>query len=165
MIIIVMGVAGAGKSTIGRLLAEQLEWQFADGDDYHPQANVEKIRKGIPLNDEDRQPWLQRLRTAITGWQSQGRNAVLACSALKKSYRDELRISDEVRFVYLHGSMELIAQRLHSRTGHFAGDQILASQFADLEEPANEEPQSAVRVDISQTPEEIVGEVRKKLGI
>lgn len=155
-----MGVAGAGKTTIGHLLAEQLRWEFADGDDYHPQANVEKIRKGIPLIDDDRQPWLQQLRTAIAVWQSQGRNVVLACSALRKSYRVELRISDEVRFVYLHGSMELIAQRLRSRTGHFADDKILASQFADLEEPEN-----AVRVDISQTRDEIVAEVRTKLGL
>jgi len=99
MIIVVMGVVGAGKTTVGRALASQLGWEFADADDYHPQANVEKIRRGIPLNDRDRLPWLQQLRAAITIWQSQGRNGVLACSALKKSYRDQLRVGDEVHFV------------------------------------------------------------------
>jgi gluconokinase len=160
MIIIVMGVTGAGKSTIGRLLAEQLAWQFVDADDYHTQANIEKIRQGVPLNDHDRQPWLQQLRAAITVWQSQARNVVLACSALKRSYRNELSVGDEVRFVYLHGSRELVTQRLRSRTGHFADDHILAGQFADLEEPKD-----AVRVDICQTPEQIVAEVRKTLEV
>lgn len=155
-----MGVVGAGKTTVGQLLAAQFGWEFADADDYHPQANVEKIRRGIPLNDLDRSPWLQQLRAEITIWQSQGRNGVLACSALKKSYRDELKIGDEVQFVYLRGSAEIIARRLRSRKGHFADDQILASQFADLEEP-----ESAVSIDIDQPAEQIVAEVRKKLGL
>ena len=154
MIAIVMGVTGSGKTTVGRLLAEQLDWRFADADDFHPQANVEKMERGIPLNDEDRGPWLERLRIRITNWIANGQNAVLACSALKRSYREELRVGPEVRFVYLKGSPELIAQRLRLRRGHFADEKILAGQFADLEEPEN-----AVTVDISQTPEKIVAEI------
>jgi gluconokinase len=160
MIVIVMGVVGAGKTTVGRLLAEQLGWQFADADDFHPASNVEKIRHGISLNDDDRQPWLASLRNAITAWIAQHRNVVLACSALKRSYRQELVVGPEVRFVYLKGSADLIADRLRARHGHFAGEQILASQFADLEEP-NE----AVTVEIDSTPNQIVAEIRKKLGL
>jgi gluconokinase len=160
MIVIVMGVVGAGKTTVGRLLAEQLGWQFADADDFHPASNVEKIRHGISLNDDDRQPWLASLRNAITAWIAQHRNVVLACSALKRSYRQELVVGPEVRFMYLKGSADLIADRLRARHGHFAGEQILASQFADLEEP-NE----AVTVEIDSTPNQIVAEIRKKLGL
>jgi gluconokinase len=158
MIVIVMGVTGAGKTTVGRLLAEQLGWQFADADDFHPQANIEKIRHGIPLNDDDRRPWLTRLRTEITTWIAEGHNFVLACSALKRSYRSELAVSPQVRFVYLKGSAELIAERIRCRHCHFAGEQILAGQFADMEEP-----EDAVTVDISATPQQIVAEIRAKL--
>lgn len=160
MIVIVMGVVGAGKTTVGRLLAQQLGWEFADADDYHSAANIDKIRHGVPLNDEDRRPWLQQLRAQIAQWISRKQSAVLACSALKRSYRKELKFSLEVRFVFLQGSTELIAQRLHSRHGHFADDQILASQFADLEEP-----ESAITVDISQSPDQIVAEIRQKLEL
>ena len=160
MIVIVMGVVGAGKTTVGRMLAEQLGWMFADADDFHPQSNVEKIRHGIALTDEDRQPWLDHLRAAIVGWISGNSSVVLACSALKRSYRKELEAGPEVRFVYLKGSANLIAERLRQRHGHFAGEQILASQFADLEEPKD-----AVIVSISHTPEEIVAEIRQKLGL
>jgi gluconokinase len=160
MIVIVMGVVGAGKTTVGRLLAEQLGWEFADADDFHPPANVEKIRQGISLDDRDRRPWLERLRAAINGWIMDKRNVVLACSALKLSYRHELEVGPEVRFVYLKGSAELIAERLRSRQGHFAGEQILAGQFADLEEP-----ETGVTVEIAATPQEIVGEIREKLGL
>lgn len=160
MIVIVMGVAGAGKTTIGRLLASELGWKFADADDFHPPANVEKIRRGIPLTDEDRLPWLKRLRSEMEGWIAEGNSGVLACSALKQSYRQELEVGPQVRFVFLQGSAELIAQRLQSRHGHFADAQILASQFADLEEPSN-----AVTVDISGAPPRIVAETRQKLGL
>jgi gluconokinase len=160
MIVIVMGVVGAGKTTIGHLLAEQSGWEFADADDFHPPSNVEKIRHGISLNDDDRKPWLDSLRKAIIAWIDEHRNVVLACSALKRSYRQELAVGPEVRFVYLKGSADLIAERLRARQGHFAGEQILASQFADLEEP-NE----AVTVQIAATPEQIVAEIRKKLGL
>jgi len=160
MIVIVMGVVGAGKTTVGLLLAGQLGWKFADADDFHPAANVEKIRHGIPLTDADRRPWLERLHVAITDWTAEGRNVVLACSALKRSYRQELEIGRQVRFVYLKGSADLIAQRLRSREGHFAGEAILASQFADLEEPAD-----AVIADIASTPQHIVANIRERLGL
>ncbi len=160
MIVIVMGVVGAGKTTIGRLLAEQLSWEFADADDFHPKSNVEKIRRGISLTDEDRAPWLAALREAITSWIREDRNVVLACSALKRRYRQELAAAPEVRFVYLKGSASLIAERLRARHGHYAGEQILASQFADLEEP-----EDAVTVDIDASPQEIVAEIRQKLGL
>jgi gluconokinase len=159
MILIVMGVVGSGKTTIGRLLAEQLGWEFLDADDFHLPENVEKIRRGIPLTDADRQPWLKHLRDAISNWRAAGRKAVLACSALKRSYRRQLNIGPEVQFVYLKGSADLITLRLRSRQGHFADEQILASQFADLEEP-----ELAVVVDIAKTPQEIVTEIRKRMG-
>jgi gluconokinase len=160
MIAIVMGVTGSGKTSVGRLLAQQLGWEFADADDFHPSANVEKISHGIPLTDEDRAPWLDRLRIQITNWIVNGQNAVLACSALKRTYRQELNVGPDVRFVYLKGSPELIARRLRLRRGHFADEKILASQFTDLEEP-----EAAVTVDISQTPEKIVAEIRERLGL
>jgi gluconokinase len=159
MIAIVMGVTGSGKTTVGRLLAEQLGWAFADADDFHPRANVEKMERGIPLNDVDRAPWLERLRVQITNWIANGRNAVLACSALKRTYRQELSVGPEVRFVYLKGSPKLIAQRLRLRRGHFADEKILAGQFADLEEP-----EAGIAVDISQTPEKIVAEIREAVA-
>ena len=160
MIAIVMGVTGSGKTSVGRLLAQQLGWEFADADDFHPSANVEKISHGIPLTDEDRAPWLDRLRIQITNWIVNGQNAVLACSALKRTYRKELSVGPEVRFVYLKGSPELIRKRLQLRRGHFADEKILASQFADLEEP-----EAAVTVDISQAPEMIVAAIRERLGL
>jgi gluconokinase len=121
---IVMGVVGSGKTTIGTLLSSQLGWEFADADDYHPQSNVDKIRIGIPLTDRDREPWLDLLGAAIVAWIAAGRNVVLACSALKHSYRKKLSASPEVRFVYLKGTQALIADRLRPRRGHFAGESI-----------------------------------------
>lgn len=160
MIAIVMGVVGAGKTTVGKLLASQLGWEFADADDFHPQSNVEKIRHGIALTDEDREPWLDSLREAIVRWIAQGKSVVLACSALKRAYRAKLCVSPDVRFVYLTGSAALIADRLRSRHGHFAGESILASQLADLEEP-----EKAITVDISHTPEQIVDEIKRALAM
>jgi gluconokinase len=160
MIVIVMGVVGAGKTTSGQLLAEQMDWRFADADDFHSPANKEKIRRGIPLTDDDRRPWLARLKREILEWIGRRENAVLACSALRRTYRQELRADPAVRFVYLKGTAAMIAERLRSRQGHFADEQILASQFADLEEPDD-----AVTVEISPAPQEIVAEIRQKLGI
>jgi gluconokinase len=160
MIVIVMGVVGAGKTTVGKLLAEQLGWEFADADDYHPASNVEKIRQGIPLSDADRAPWLDRLRQAIAERIAAQHNVVLACSALKRSYRAQLRLGPEVKFVYLKGSAALIAERLRSRRKHFAGESILGSQLQDLEEPRD-----AVQVEIRQTPAQIVAEIRKSLRL
>lgn len=160
MIVIVMGVVGAGKTTVGKLLASELGWEFADADDFHPASNVEKISHGIALTDEDREPWLDRLRGAILNWIANGQSTVLACSALKRSYRAKLQAAPEVRFVFLKGTAALIAQRLRARHGHFAGEAILASQLADLEEPEN-----AVTANISGTPEQIVKQIRKALGL
>lgn len=160
MVVIVMGVVGAGKTTVGRLLAEQLHYEFADADDFHPQANIEKISQGIALSDDDRKPWLERLRARILAWEANNTNAVLACSALKRAYREELEVGPDVHLVYLKGGANLIEQRLRARHGHFAGASILASQIADLEEPDD-----AVTVDIDQTPSEIVAQIRQKLGL
>jgi len=160
MIVIVMGVVGSGKTTVGQLLAEQLGWEFADADDFHSPANVEKIRKGIGLTDADRTPWLENLRKAILQWIAEQRSVILACSALKRSYRSELEAGPDVRFVYLKGSASLIASRLHARRGHFANQQILASQLSDLEEP-----EDAIQVGIARTPLEIVQEIRNKLAL
>jgi gluconokinase len=160
MVVIVMGVTGAGKTTIGSMLASQLGWEFADADSFHSPANVEKMRRGIPLDDADRAPWLRAMRDAISQWIGERRNVVLACSALKRNYRDELRAGPEVKIVYLKGSMRLISSRLRQRHGHFAGESILAAQFADLEEPAD-----AIVVDVSLPPEEIVRGIREQLNI
>jgi gluconokinase len=139
MVIIVMGVSGSGKTTIGRTLAERLGWPFADADDWHPVANIEKMRSGKPLTDEDREPWIHSVNGAIRSWIRDGRNAVLACSALRSSYRQTLRscILDGafVRFVFLKGTYEEIDRRLRLRTGHFMPEALLKSQFATLEEP------------------------------
>jgi gluconokinase len=160
VIVVVMGVTGSGKTTIGVLLAQWLGWDFVDADSFHSPANVEKIRQGIALDDADRAPWLRALRDAMEGWAAEHKSVVLACSALKKSYRDELCIRGETKFVYLKGSYDLIYQRLRQRHGHFASETILASQFAALEEPDD-----AITVDIAHSENEIVGEIMRQLGV
>jgi gluconokinase len=160
VIVVVMGVTGAGKTTIGVLLAQRLGWKFADADSFHSPANVEKMRLGIPLDDADRAPWLKSLREGMEAWAAQRENVVLACSALKKSYREELYIAGETRFVYLKGSYDLIYRRLLQRHGHFASETILASQFAALEEPDD-----AITVDIDRSEDEIVSEIMRQLGV
>ena len=157
MVLIVMGVAGAGKTTVGTLLAQELGWQFADADDFHPAENIDKISRGIPLTDSDRAPWLAAMRAAILRWNAAGENAVLACSALKRSYRDQLR-AGSVRFVFLKGDYEQLLERLRSRYGHFADEKILASQLETLEEPDIDES-DAITVPIDRSPEEIVSEI------
>jgi gluconokinase len=160
MIIVVMGTTGSGKSTVGALLAQRTGWEFADADDFHPAANIEKMSRGIPLDDADRTPWLAILRDKIAGWLAAGRNAVLTCSALKQRYRDELQVSSEVKFVYLKGSYELFAERIRTRHGHFAKEGILAGQFRDLEEPSG-----ALTLDARLTPEELATQVCAELGV
>ena len=160
MIVLIMGTTGSGKTTIGTLLAKRLGWEFVDADDFHPPANVEKMRKGIPLTDADRAPWLQALRKKIVGWLDAAQNVVLACSALKESYRKELLVGPEVRLVYLKGSYELFSKRVLARKGHFAKQELIASQFATLEEPKD-----AVIVDTTQSPGQIVSELIDQLGL
>src|SRR5258708_36094283 len=153
-----MGPAGSGKTTVGELLAAQLKWAFAGGDNFHSPANIEKMSRGIPLSDDDRIPWRHSIRSAMMQWEAQGRNVVLACSALKRRYRDLLQINSNVKLVYLKGSYELFRERLRARKGHYAGEQILAGQFADLEEPTD-----AITIDAAQSPEQIVAEIRNRL--
>jgi gluconokinase len=155
-----MGVVGAGKTTVGRLLAGQVGWEFVDGDSFHSPTNVEKIRLGIPLDDADRGPWLKAIREAINRWIAKKQNVVLACSALKRIYREELDGGAEVKLVYLKGTYEIIYQRLGLRQGHFATEKLLASQFAILEEP-----EDGVVVGVEQSPEHIVSEIRRRLGL
>jgi gluconokinase len=160
MVIVLMGVSAAGKTTVGQLLASQLGWVFADADDYHPATNVEKMRARIPLTDADRSPWLDTLRALIADWIATEHNAVLACSALKHAYRERLRVAPQVRIVYLKGTPQLLQQRLHSRYGHFMTEPMLKSQLATLEEPEH-----ALVVDVDQSPAEIVTEIRASLAL
>jgi len=176
MVILLMGVTGAGKTTIGTLLAERLGWKFADADSFHPAANVQKIHQGIPLGDGDREPWLNALSAAVTGWITEKESVVLACSALKRAYRTRLgaEASREVKVVYLKGAYDLIYRRLTLRHGHFAREAILASQFADLEEPSegNSGHQTSktmagqtIEIDVSCSPDEIVDEIQRQLNL
>ena len=163
MIVIVFGVSGAGKTTVGKLLARELGWRFIEADDFHPAANVEKMRSGHPLTDEDRSPWLDRLREQIKRSVAAGENAVLACSALKRAYRDRLRVGEEVKFVYLRGDFALVEKQLRSRRRHFMDPDLLQSQFDDLEEPQPDE--HVLTVQLGGTPEEILGEIKMKLHL
>jgi gluconokinase len=160
MIILVMGVSGSGKTTIGALLAATLHWQFQDADQFHPAANIAKMRHGIPLNDVDRLPWLLAMQQAIADWQQAGIHTVLACSALKADYRQRLSQAAPIKEVYLKGSFALIQQRLQQRQGHYMKADLLQSQFDTLEEPDD-----ALVVDISQSPEAIVAEIRRSLNV
>jgi len=160
LIIILMGVSGSGKTTIGKLLAGNLGWDFYDGDDFHSPANIAKMSGGTALTDEDRQPWLQSLRELITRCIDREEPAVIACSALKKSYRIELRVNETVRFVYLKGSFAQLEKRLNERQNHFMTSELLADQFATLEEP-----EDALKIDVSRPPAEIVSSIRTAFGI
>jgi gluconokinase len=161
MILIAMGVSGAGKTRIGELLAERLHCGFTDGDAFHSEANKKKMHDGIPLTDEDRWPWLRTIRAAIEEKQRAHETAVFTCSSLKRSYRDILRGTDrDVCFVYLKGSFEVLHERLASRTGHFFDPSLLQSQLDTLEEPQQDE---AITVSIELAPEQIVDEVVKQM--
>lgn len=160
MVIVIMGVSGVGKTTVGVRLADALGAEFAEGDAYHPPANVEKMRRGTPLSDDDRGPWLDRLNQEIGGWLGAGRTVVLACSALKQSYRERLAAGRSgVHFVYLKGDEELIRARLELRKDHYMPASLLGSQFAALEEPID-----AITLDVSGTPEDIVAVAREALA-
>ncbi|MHC4995885.1 MAG: gluconokinase [Planctomycetota bacterium] len=159
MVVIVMGVCGSGKNAVGEPLAEMLGGEFFDADDFHPPANVEKMRAGTPLTDEDRWPWLDRLAGEITGWLERPEGAVLACSALTEAYRQRLGVDrPNVRLVYLKGSEELLAERMAGREGHYMPPSLLTSQLKTLEEPRD-----AIVADISPEPEVIAAEVFRKL--
>jgi gluconokinase len=151
MIIVLMGVAGSGKSTLGQALARALGCPFYDSDDLHSPEAIEKMTKGIGLTDEDRQPWLAELAARIKVWESQTPKTVLACSALKQKYRDQLAQAGSVEWVYLKGDTALIAERLKSREGHFVSASLLDSQFQALEEP-----KKALVLDISESPQSLI---------
>lgn len=157
MIVVVMGVCSSGKTVIGKMLAEKMGIAFYDGDDFHPPENVAKMTSQIPLNDDDRIPWLEIIASEMPKWESDG-GAVLACSALKETYRRILRTGGQVRFVYLRGTKEIIFERIKSRKGHFMPASLVDSQFATLEEPKD-----AIVADIAQTPDKIVERVMEQL--
>ncbi|MBB5690337.1 carbohydrate kinase (thermoresistant glucokinase family) [Roseomonas alkaliterrae] len=153
--IVVMGVSGAGKSTVGALLAERLGWPFEDGDSFHPPANVEKMRAGTPLTDEDRWPWLAAIAARITAARAEGRGVVIACSALKRAYRDVLRAGHaDIRFLHLTGEPALIMARQAARQGHYMPASLVASQFATLEPPDTEA--DVIDLDVDPDPPAIV---------
>lgn len=160
MIVVVMGVSGCGKSTVGRMIAERLGCAFRDGDEFHSEANRAKMHAGIPLNDDDRKPWLETIRAYMDETTAGGRSLVVACSALKERYRDVLRgaPSDSTAFVYLKGDFELLQNRLAARKDHFFNPALLRSQFDALEEPAD-----AIVVDIALPPETAVQQAVEQL--
>ena len=161
MVILVMGVAGSGKTTIGQLLAKELGWSFIDADDVHPPANIKKMSAGQPLNDEDRAPWLAALRQRIEDCLARSENAVVTCSALKQRYRKVIVVDPQkVKIVHLHGSPELLRSRIAGRKGHFMSASMLDSQLASLEPPVN-----ALKLDVVQTPPELVARIRREYDI
>ena len=158
-----MGVSGCGKSTVAGLLARHLGCELAEGDELHPPENIARMTAGVPLTDADRLPWLRRIATWIADHVAAGRDGVVTCSALKRAYRDLLRGSGAgVRFVYLRGAKDVIAQRLAARHGHYMPASLLDSQFADLEPPGPDEP--AITVDIGPAPEIVVRQVLQAMG-
>ena len=163
MVVVIFGVSGAGKTTLSKLLARELGWAFYEADNLHSPGNVEKMHASIPLTDEDRWPWLESLRELVKRSLAAGENAILACSALKKKYRDCLQVGADVRFVYLRGSYELIANQLRHRRGHFMNSALLQSQFADLEEPRPTE--GAIVIELGRSPNELVEEIKSRLRL
>jgi len=162
--IVVMGVSGCGKSTVGLRLARKLARDFLEGDTFHPPANVEKMSRGVPLDDADRLPWLKAIAAAIDSARRSGRQVVVTCSALKRAYRAVLADGhDDVAFVFLKGGKDLIAQRLAARAGHFMPPKLLDSQFAALEEPAGDEP--SVMLAIEDTPDQIVAAIAASFAL
>ncbi len=162
MIIILMGVSSSGKTTVGRILANTLGWEFVDADDYHSEGNVDKMKRGVPLTEADRRPWLQILANIIEDWSSTGRNIVLACSALTRNSRAVLTGPNRssIQFAFLNASRELIQRRIEERKGHYMPQSLLESQFQTLETPDD-----ALAVDISQTPQQIARAIIECLGL
>jgi carbohydrate kinase (thermoresistant glucokinase family) len=159
MVLILIGPMGCGKTTIGKMLAGKLGWSFYDGDDFHPRENVEKMRAGLPLTDEDRKTWLENLHGYIERWLMEDRNAILACSALKQAYRDTLGIDqDTVKTVYLKGSYELLRKRIVDRKHPYMNKDLLRSQVETMEEPKD-----GLTVDSSQMPEIVIENIMKTL--
>jgi gluconokinase len=161
VIVLVCGVAGVGKTTIGRLLAQELAWEFYDADDFHPAANIEKMKAGIPLTDEDRRPWLDRLRQLVKRSLAAHENAVVACSALKRAYRERLCVNEEVQIVFLRASRARVSEHLQQRRGHFMPAALLGSQFTDLEEPQPDE--HVLTVDVEGSPHDVTSLIKTKL--
>jgi gluconokinase len=158
MIVLLMGVAGSGKTTVGKLLAQNLGYEFFDGDDFHSAANVSKMSQGIPLTDADRAPWLATMASSIRDWLAQDKDVVLAASALKQTYRDQLLVNSNVKLVFLRGTYDLILSRMQERGDHYMKPAMLRSQFEALEEPEN-----AIAVDIDKAPAEIAQEIAHRL--
>lgn len=159
--IVIMGVSGSGKTSVGSRLAHALGWHFFDGDDFHPEENVQKMAQGTPLNDEDRLPWLESLQKLIHDQNTNGKSIVLACSALKESYREILRRDNpDVLFVHLVGDFQLIAARMRQREDHYMQVTMLESQFATLEKPAD-----ALEVSVEKSVAEIVEEILQSQGL
>ncbi len=162
MIVVVMGVAGCGKTSVGELLAKHLGWPFLEGDAFHPQINKDKMAAGTPLTDADRFPWLDEIAGAMRRHDAAGEDAIVTCSALKRSYRDRLRAgAANVHFVHLTGTRAVLEQRIGARTGHFMPASMLDSQLATLQPPGPDE--GAIIVDIDRTPERIVDEIVDRL--
>jgi carbohydrate kinase (thermoresistant glucokinase family) len=162
-VLVIMGVSGSGKSTIARPLAARLGWTFQEGDDFHPAANIAKMKSGVPLDDADRAPWLAAIAAWIDARAAAGEAGIVTCSALKRAYRDELTHGrPQVRIVYLRGSQAVIAERLAKRQHHFMPPSLLQSQFADLQEPDSDE--HPIAIDIDQPVEAQVAEIIKALG-
>jgi gluconokinase len=164
VVLVVMGVSGSGKTTVASTLARRLNWPFQEGDDLHPQANIEKMRAGHPLSDQDRGPWLELIADWVDQRLDAGQNGIITCSALKRAYRDVInRRQHGVVFIFLDGSRKRVALRLASRQGHFMPPHLLESQFEDLERPAPDEP--VITFDIDAPPQRIVDVVIDKLGL
>ncbi|HDR1287455.1 gluconokinase [Pasteurella multocida] len=159
---ILMGVSSTGKTSVGTVVAQRLGIKLIDGDDLHPRANIIKMGQGIPLNDEDRAPWLERIRDAAFSLEQKSEVGIIICSALKKQYRDLIRDGNDVKFIFLHGSFELVLERMKQRKGHYMKPEMLKSQFDTLEIPQADEP-DVIHISIDGTFEQVVERCIKAL--